>query len=59
MFSSAIDQDQPRQAARKILSDAGRCHAYRSLSGKFEHSVGVTHDGVEISALSPGKLRPA
>jgi methionyl aminopeptidase len=28
----------------------------RSLSAQFEHSVGVTNDGVEIFTLSPGKL---
>ena len=28
----------------------------RSLSAQFEHSVGVTQDGVEIFTLSPGKL---
>jgi methionyl aminopeptidase len=41
----------------KILSDGWTAVTRdRSLSAQFEHSVGVTQDGVEIFTLSPGKL---
>jgi methionyl aminopeptidase len=41
----------------KVLSDGWTAVTRdRSLSAQFEHSVGVTHDGVEIFTLSPGKL---
>jgi methionyl aminopeptidase len=45
----------------KILSDGWTAVTRdRSLSAQFEHSVGVTNDGVEIFTLSPGKLdKPA
>ena len=40
----------------KILSDGWTAVTRdRSLSAQFEHSVGVTQDGVEIFTLSPGK----
>ena len=41
----------------KVLSDGWIAVTRdRSLSAQFEHSVGVTQDGVEIFTLSPGKL---
>jgi methionyl aminopeptidase len=41
----------------KILSDGWTAVTRdRSLSSQFEHSVGVTEDGVEIFTLSPGGL---
>jgi len=41
----------------KVLSDGWTAVTRdRSLSAQFEHSVGVTQDGVEIFTLSPGKL---
>jgi methionyl aminopeptidase len=41
----------------KMLSDGWTAVTRdRSLSAQFEHSVGVTQDGVEIFTLSPGKL---
>ncbi len=41
----------------KVLSDGWTAVTRdRSLSAQFEHSVGVTADGVEIFTLSPGKL---
>jgi methionyl aminopeptidase len=41
----------------KILSDGWTAVTRdRSLSAQFEHSVGVTTDGVEIFTLSPAKL---
>ena len=41
----------------KILSDGWTAVTRdRSLSAQFEHSVGVTQNGVEIFTLSPGKL---
>jgi methionyl aminopeptidase len=44
----------------KVLSDGWTAVTKdRSLSAQFEHSVGVTADGVEIFTLSPaGKHRP-
>ena len=41
----------------KVLSDGWTAVTRdRSLSAQFEHSVGVTADGVEIFTLSPGEL---
>ena len=41
----------------KVLSDGWTAVTRdRSLSAQFEHSVGVTKDGVEIFTLSPGGL---
>ena len=41
----------------KVLADGWTAVTRdRSLSAQFEHSVGVTQDGVEIFTLSPGKL---
>ncbi len=41
----------------KILADGWTAVTRdRSLSAQFEHSVGVTQNGVEIFTLSPGKL---
>jgi methionyl aminopeptidase len=41
----------------KILSDGWTAVTRdRSLSAQFEHSVGVTQDGVEIFTLSPRQL---
>jgi methionyl aminopeptidase len=41
----------------KVLSDGWTAVTRdRSLSAQFEHTVGVTHDGVEVFTYSPGKL---
>jgi methionyl aminopeptidase len=41
----------------KVLSDGWTAVTRdRSLSAQFEHTVGVTHDGVEIFTLSPNGL---
>ena len=44
----------PAAPEAKILSDGWTAVTRdRSLSAQFEHSVGVTEDGVEIFTLSP------
>ncbi len=41
----------------KVLSDGWTAVTRdRSLSAQFEHTIGVTQDGVEIFTLSPKKL---
>jgi methionyl aminopeptidase len=41
----------------KILADGWTAVTRdRSLSAQFEHSVGVTPNGVEVFTLSPGNL---
>jgi len=41
----------------KVLSDGWTAVTRdRSLSAQFEHTVGVTQDGVEVFTFSPGKL---
>jgi methionyl aminopeptidase len=41
----------------KVLSDGWTAVTKdRSLSAQFEHSVGVTEDGVEIFTVSPAGL---
>ena len=45
------------RADTKVLSDNWTAVTRdKSLSAQFEHSVGVTEDGVEIFTLSPENL---
>ena len=49
--------DQSRRLWREVLNDGWTAVTRdRSLSAQFEHSVGVTEDGVEIFTRSPKGL---
>lgn len=60
MFFTVEPMINAGRADTKVLSDGWTAVTRdRSLSAQFEHSVGVTDDGVEIFTLSPaGHTRP-